>query len=213
MEGFSKACRANGVALIGGETAQMPGIYPKAGFDIVGFIVGKACSDGLLTGDRIVDGDCIIGFPSNGLHTNGYSLARKVFEERDWNERIDDITLGELLLMPHISYLEEVIWLKTHTQLHGMAHITGGGLAGNLIRVMPEGLKAIIHKDAAPRPRIFDLIMSAGVEEKEMWNVFNMGFGYLAVLPFEDAKRAMDELQGCFIAGDIHKGERAVELI
>ncbi len=213
ISGFSNACQANCLALIGGETAQMPGIYPPGHFDLVGFIVGKATSAGLLTGEKIADGDVIVGFPSTGLHTNGYSLARKVFEGDCLNDEYSGKSLGQLLLEPHRSYLTEVKWLMENIELHGMAHITGGGIAGNLIRVLPEGLDAYVEKATAPRPLIFDLIAESGVAEDEMYRVFNMGFGYLAIVEKESVQSVLERFDDAYVAGRIEKGEHTVHVI
>ena len=213
VSGFSDACCQNKMALIGGETAQMPGIYPDKTFDLVGFIVGKTDEDKLLTGERIVAGDVVVAFPSNGLHTNGYSLARKVFEKDDWTDLYDGKSLGAMLLEPHTSYLNEVEWLLENTDVHGMAHITGGGVPGNLVRVLPKNLDGLIKRNSAPRPRIFDLIQERGVDEQEMFRVFNMGFGYLTILSESDAEKVLANLPTSFIAGRIEDGQGLVKLI
>ncbi|MCB9890029.1 MAG: phosphoribosylformylglycinamidine cyclo-ligase [Planctomycetes bacterium] len=194
LEGLADACQAAGVALLGGETAEMPGMYPDGDFEIVGTIVGCVAKDRILDGSRVCEGDAIIALPSSGLHTNGYSLARKVlFDEMglkpaDRPEGLDS-TVGEALLAIHRSYFDAVHPLleKDHG-VHACAHITGGGLYDNLPRVLPDGLGAVIDPAAMTRPKIFDLIVDGGgVTREEAYRVFNMGFGFLIVV--DEARR------------------------
>ena len=141
------------------------------------------------------------------------SLARKVFEKDNWTDLYDGKSLGAMLLEPHTSYLSEVEWLLGNTDVHGMAHITGGGVPGNLVRVLPKNLDGLIKRNSAPKPRIFDLIQERGVEEQEMFRVFNMGFGYLTILSESDAEKTLANLPTSFIAGRIEDGQGLVKLI
>lgn len=174
VDGMAEACRAAGCALLGGETAEMPGVYALGDYDLAGFIVGLV--EAGAHRDAIVAGDVLVGLPSNGLHTNGYSLARKVFEGRTMSE-----TLIRDLLAPHTSYLDEMRAISWK----GAAHITGGGILGNLPRCLPDGLGARLRKGAWHVPPIFETIRKLGrVSDDEMWGTFNMGIGMiLAVDP------------------------------
>ena len=186
ISGFSKACKENGVALIGGETAEMPDIYKKGEFDLAGTIVGAVDKSRLITGDKISKGDLVIGFKSSGLHTNGYSLARKVlFGEFDINDSPNDLsgTVGEELLTIHKSYLGLISSLKEIDGVNGFSHITGGGLISNTKRVLPEGLDLDIDWMSWDRPAIFKLIQETGnVPEEDMRRTFNLGIGLAAIV-------------------------------
>ena len=220
VAGLAKGCRNIGLALIGGETAQMPSIYPSDEFDLVGFIVGIVRRDEMITGENIRPGDVIIGLPANGLHTNGYSLARKVLFEiakLKADSHIPELgeTLGEALLRIHPSYLWAIQSLHGKVEIRGMAHITGGGVRVNLVRVLPADCRAKIQKNSAPENPIFNLIQKLGdIEESEMFKAFNMGFGYLIIVPESDVDKTLDILgKPAFCAGAIVKGERDVELV
>jgi phosphoribosylformylglycinamidine cyclo-ligase len=184
--GIARACKNVGCALIGGETAEMPGIYQADDYDLVGFIIGVVEKDNIITGHSIASGDIILGLPSSGLHTNGYSLVRKVFKvDRDPSSLqvfYPELkrTLGEELLEPHRCYYSE---LKPVLPLvKGLAHITGGGFEGNVPRILPQGLAAQINKDAWPVPPVFKLIREQGkIKEAEMYQVFNMGIGMVII--------------------------------
>ncbi len=186
INGFAKACKENGVALIGGETAEMPDIYKKGEFDLAGTIVGVVDKAKLITGNQIQKGDLVIGFKSNGLHTNGYSLARKVlFSTYDINDSPEELTgtIGEELLRIHKSYLKLISVLKAIEGVNGFSHITGGGLISNTKRVMPEGLNLNIDWHSWNRPEIFKLIQSMGnVPEDDMRRTFNLGIGLVAII-------------------------------
>lgn len=201
IKGFSKACKENGVALIGGETAEMPDIYQKGEFDLAGTIVGVVDRSELIDGSKIKKGDKLIGFKSNGLHTNGYSLARKVlFSEYE----IDDIpgkldsSIAEELLKVHKSYLALITDLKAIKGVNGFSHITGGGIVGNTKRVLPEGLSLDINWDSWERPAIFELIQETGnVDEEDMRQTFNLGIGLIAVInpdSLEEVKSISEKL-------------------
>lgn len=186
ISGFAKACRENGVALIGGETAEMPDIYKKGEFDLAGTIVGAVDKSKLIAGDRISKGDLVIGFKSNGLHTNGYSLARKVlFSEFDIDDSPEglDGSIGNELLSIHKSYLGLISSLKEINGVNGFSHITGGGLISNTKRILPEGLDLDINWESWQRPEIFKLIQKTGnVPEQDMRRTFNLGIGLVAIV-------------------------------
>jgi phosphoribosylformylglycinamidine cyclo-ligase len=212
VEGLAKACKTSGCALIGGETAEMPGIYHGDDFDLAGFIVGVVSKGDLLTGKNVKEGDIILGLPSSGLHTNGYSLARKVFDieknPRVLNKSFGlNHTLGEMLLEPHICYF---LQLKPHLKkVKAMAHITGGGFVGNLPRVLPKGLGAEIKKGSWKAPEVFKLIQEKGkIDDAEMHRVFNMGIGMAAVFAPAEAAR-MKKALGASVIGKIVKSKNS----
>lgn len=186
IEGFSIACKENGCALIGGETAEMPGFYSGEDFDISGTIVGIVDKSKIINGSSIQKGDLLIGITSNGLHTNGFSLARKVLLEKyKLNQHFDELghTLGEELLRVHKSYLKIIRSLKENVDVKGLSHITGGGIIGNTKRIIPEGLSLHIHWGNWEMPPIFKLIMHTGnVNVEEMRNVFNLGIGLVVIV-------------------------------
>ncbi len=221
VEGLAIGCKDVDCALIGGETAQMPGFYPPKIFDLTATIVGMVEKDKMITGERISAGDAIVSLPANGLHTNGYSLARKVLfdiAKFDVDTYLEDLgeTVGEALLRVHPNYSTAVKILRDSVDIHGIAHITGGGVRGNLIRVLPENAKAIIHKNTAPKIPIFESIKKLGdIDDDEMFKTFNMGFGYLIVVPSEQADTAIELLKDfdAFFAGEIVAGEKEVEII
>lgn len=185
IRGFSIACKENGCALIGGETAEMPGMYKDGEFDLAGTIVGVVDRAKIYNGDKVRKGDRLFGLESTGLHTNGYSLARKVlFSRYSVHDRIEglDGTLGEALLAVHRSYLAEIRELKTFEGVHAFSHITGGGIEGNTRRVMPDGCRLEIDYTSWTRPVIFDLIQGIGnVPEDDMRSALNLGIGLVVV--------------------------------
>lgn len=193
--GFAKACRENGAALIGGETAEMPAIYADGEYDLSGTIVGVVDKKNIVNGQNIKAGDKLIGLKSTGLHTNGYSLARSVlFSKYDVDSKIEGIegTLGEALLAVHRSYLHEVYPLVEEGLLTGISHITGGGMEGNTMRIMPAGLKLDIDWNSWERPALFKLIQETGnVEEEEMRHVFNNGIGMVLIAREENVDRIL----------------------
>ncbi|MEO5722563.1 MAG: phosphoribosylformylglycinamidine cyclo-ligase [Chthoniobacterales bacterium] len=200
LAGFTKACRTAGCALIGGETAQMPGMYRKGEYDLAGCIVGVVDRKKMIDGTRIRRGDVILGMPSNGLHTNGYSLARKIlFETMRLKPTAQvpglDKSLGDELLRTHTNYQPRLSRVPT-TQLHGLAHITGGGLVDNLPRVLPERLDAVIDSHAWKVPAIFELLAKNGrVPREEMYQVFNMGIGMAVIVSAKNAKTIARQLK------------------
>jgi len=222
VRGVAEACRANGCALLGGEMAEMPGFYKAGDYELVGFIVGMVDRPRLIDGSRVRPGDVLVGLPSSGLHTNGYSLARRVFFER-LGLAIDDrvpgaesgAAVGELLLAPHRSYLDAVAPLLGHEALHAMAHITGGGLTDNLPRVLPKRCHAEIRVGAWEVPELFHVLQEHGeVESGEMFRVFNMGIGMVLVVDPEGLREVLAALRkaGCEGApiGIVQKGRGGV---
>jgi phosphoribosylformylglycinamidine cyclo-ligase len=199
IRGFTIACRENGCALIGGETAEMPGLYQEGEYDLAGTVVGIVEKEGIIDGSAIREGDVLIGLPSTGLHTNGYSLARKVLLERfgvdDRPNELDGRSIGEALLAVHRSYLEAIQALIAAGLGRGFVHVTGGGIPGNTPRIIPEGLDFEIEYGAWERPAVFNLIQEAGnVPEEDMRRTFNLGIGLIAAVGQEDAGRAEDLL-------------------
>jgi phosphoribosylformylglycinamidine cyclo-ligase len=182
VQGIADACRQAGVALLGGETAEMPGVYADDQLDVVGTLVGVVERSAIVDGSRVRAGDLVIGLASTGLHTNGFSLARRALAGR-YHEPLGDSTVGDALLKPHRSYLRTLEPLLAAGLVKAMAHITGGGLPGNLPRSLPAGLGARLDTDSWPRPPIFAAIQRYGeVSEAEMFEVFNMGIGYVMVI-------------------------------
>ncbi|MEN3336628.1 MAG: phosphoribosylformylglycinamidine cyclo-ligase [Acidobacteriota bacterium] len=200
VAGLAAACRANGCALLGGETAEMPGFYADGEYDVAGFIVGAVPRDRVVDGSTIVPGDVLIGLPSSGLHTNGYSLARRiVFDTARMSvgTRVPELgsTIGEALLTPHRSYLTTVGPLLEARIVKGMAHITGGGLTDNLPRTFPADVSPRVRLDAWTRPPLFDFLQRAGqVPEDDMLRTFNMGIGMVLVCAKADEERALRAL-------------------
>jgi phosphoribosylformylglycinamidine cyclo-ligase len=192
--GVAEGCRMTGCALLGGETAEMPGFYPPGEYDLAGCIVGLVERDEIIDGHTIQAGDALIGLPSLGLHTNGYSLARKVFVGWDLHKMVAELgrSLGDELIQPHHCYAPEIKALRSEITIKGMAHITGGGLLDNLPRVLPEGLAARLDARAWEVLPIFRLIQHKGqVGWQEMARVFNLGVGYIVVCSLEEAERAL----------------------
>lgn len=228
VQGLAQACGEVNCALIGGETAEMPGVYYPGEIDIVGFIVGAVEEEAIIDSSTIAPGDIIIALPSSGLHTNGYSLVRTIFnldnDESPLQKFYPELgkTLGAALLEPHRCYLKQLKpWLPKKTKeewqnlkkLKGLAHITGGGLAGNLTRTLPKGFAARIRKASWQLPPLFRIIQEAGpVAEDEMYRVFNMGIGMAIVLSPTDAADFVASVPDAFSIGDIVEGERRVIL-
>jgi phosphoribosylformylglycinamidine cyclo-ligase len=223
VAGLCKACRENGCALLGGETAEMPGLYPKGEYDLVGTIVGQVEKKKVITGASIRKGDVLIGLPSTGLHTNGYSLARKVIFETA-KKKLSDLVPGtkttfeKALLAVHKSYLHPVVALMKKVNVHGMAHITGGGLVDNVPRILPDNVDAVFDRSAWKTPAIYEFIEEAGkVDHEEMYRVFNMGIGYVIFVRAKDADATMELLKNQKvrpkIIGRVEKGEGKSRLI
>ena len=218
VEGVARGCRAHQMVLAGGETAQMPGLYQPGHFDLAGTIVGVVEEDEALHGDRIVPGDVLLGYASTGCHTNGYTLARHILFDvlrLRLDQRVDelDATAGDALLAIHRSYavaVRPILGLA-----HGIAHITGGGIPGNLIRVLPADAAATIQKGSWPVPALFRLLQRAGaVSDEEMREVFNLGVGLIVALPPSAVERAQVEARQAgvetWVIGEIRLGARAV---
>jgi phosphoribosylformylglycinamidine cyclo-ligase len=202
LRGFSRACRAADCALIGGETAQMPGMYGKGEYDLAGCIVGVVDRAKIIDGRSIRPGDVVLGLPSNGLHTNGYSLAREILFER---MKLKPKAIGEELLRVHKNY-QPLLAKASAGVIKGLAHITGGGLIDNLPRVLPKNCDAVIETKSWRVPRIFHILQRNGnVDPTEMYQVFNMGIGMVAIVSAKDAKRAMSILRAKRI-GTIARG-------
>jgi len=220
VSGLADACRANGCALIGGETAQMPGFYADGEYDLAGFIVGAVDRDKMVTGSGIKPGDVLIGLPSTGLHTNGYSLARKLLFEVAGYKPTQYVTAikekaGAALMKTHRSYLHVIQKLVTAGMTAGMAHITGGGITENLPRILPKGTAAQIELGSWPVLPIFDHLRDLGqVSQEEMMRTFNMGVGLIAAIPaakFTRAKSLLDRAEEKFyVVGRIIKGDHRV---
>ena len=197
--GFVKACRQNGCALIGGETAEMPGVYANRDYDVAGTIVGIVEEKKIVDGSKIRKGDILIGLPSTGLHTNGFSLARKVLLEKfGLDEVFEELggTLGDALLAIHRSYLKAVYPLLSEFPIRGLSHVTGGGIEGNTMRVVPKGRALRIDWNAWERPAIFKLIQQTGdVPEADMRRTFNVGIGMVVIVPSKSADKVFRALK------------------
>ncbi len=197
--GFAKACKENGCSIIGGETAEMPGFYPAGEFDIAGMIVGVVSKNKIINGKTIKKGDMLVGLPSTGLHTNGYSLARSVLIPKiSLKKKFEGLngTIGDALLAVHRSYLKPIQALTDNNLVKGMAHITGGGIIGNTMRIVPKGLKLKIDWFAWQRPFIYDLIQSIGqVPEHDMTRAFNLGIGLIFVADEKNVDRVVSILR------------------
>ena len=215
VAGVANACAAAGIPLIGGETAQLPDVFASAeDYDLSGFIVGVAARADLIDGSRVRPGDVLIGLPSSGLHTNGYSLARRVLPPDTWSQPMPDggRTIGEALLEPHRSYLDDVRALRRalramDADVHALSHITGGGWEGNVPRTLPAGLGVEVDTGSWPVPAIFSLIQSRGdIADEEMVRTFNIGIGMTAVVPVSATDAALAAI------GDACRIGRVVEV-
>ena len=218
VKGMSEACKDVGCALIGGETAEMPGTYPPGEYDLVGFIVGGIEKSDIKNGSSIKAGDVLIGLPSSGLHTNGYSLVRRVFntdaDPSSLKRRYPQLgrTLGDALLEPHRCYYRQVKPLLP--KIKGLAHITGGGFPGNLPRTLPKPVAAVIDKSAWEVPPLFKLIQRTGnIDDEEMYRVFNMGIGMILICDPANSTKLMKKLPGAVAIGEIVKRKSNEERI
>jgi phosphoribosylformylglycinamidine cyclo-ligase len=222
VEGVADGCRENGCVLLGGETAEMPGFYAEGEYDIAGFIVGVVDQGRVIDGKRICAGDVVLALPSVGLHTNGYSLARKLFFEVAGYSATTHLaalnsTVGEALLAPHVSYLGALEGLLDTDRIKGLAHITGGGLTDNIPRILPEGTAVVINRDTWPVLPIFKLMQELGsVPDAEMYRTFNMGTGMVIICAGGDAEAIQIELgkrsQSCYKIGLVIEGDRTVSI-
>jgi phosphoribosylformylglycinamidine cyclo-ligase len=221
IEGIATACKENGCALIGGETAEMPGVYVGGELDVAGCVVGVVERRKIVDGSGIHPGDVVCALPSTGLHTNGYSLARKILFDtmglgpQDRLEALDG-TVGEELLKVHASYLKPVLEMMTELTIKGMAHITGGGVYDNVARILPKSCDAVIDKNSWPIPKIFDILRENGeVPEDEMFKVFNMGLGMLVFLDAGEKVKIQALRGGTMLheVGEIRSGTGSVRLV
>jgi phosphoribosylformylglycinamidine cyclo-ligase len=223
VDGVAKACRENGASLIGGETAEMPGFYPDGEYDLAGYIVGVVEKENLLDGSRIRAGDAILALASSGLHTNGYSLARKVFFDKaglGLDARLDGLngTLREALMAPHRSYLKALHPLIEEKAINGLVHLTGGGFQGNIPRVLPADTDAVIDRRTWEVPALFRQISELGqIDRDEMDRAFNMGLGMLVIVDAdrveELSSRLVESGETVHSVGRIEKGSRTVRLL
>lgn len=218
VEGIARGCRAHDMALAGGETAQMPGLYRQGTYDLAGTIVGVVEEDAAIHGDAIRPGDVLLGYASTGLHTNGYTLARRIVFERmglGIDDRLAELdrSVADVLLDVHRSYARSVLPVLPH--LHGMAHITGGGIPGNLVRILPTGCEAVVDSGSWELPPLFTTLQRAGgISTEEMRDVFNLGVGLIAVLPPQSVPAAQAAAAADGVAtwtmGEIRPGPQAV---
>lgn len=221
VKGVANACKESGCALLGGETAEMAGFYQEGDYDVAGFAVGIVDRKNLITGETISEGDVILGIPSTGIHSNGYSLVRKLVKENHWDLKkvypTFDKSLGEVLLTPTRLYPKVVLPLLSHIDIKGMVHITGGGFYENIPRILPEGTAVVIDGDSWPVLPIFPFLKKEGnIDAHEMYRTFNCGIGMLLILNQEDADKAMDILseQGekIYRIGYVTKGKKEVTI-
>ncbi len=224
VDGLARACKANRCALLGGETAEMPGFYAEREYDLAGFIVGIVERGQVLTGERIGVGDAVIGLPSSGLHTNGYSLARRIAFDTLMLGSHDHIPelgggIGEALLRPHRSYLGPVLPLVNDGLVHGMAHITGGGLTDNVPRVLPPGTAARLDRSSWDVPALFRWLVRKGdVPEADAWRTFNMGIGLVLVVAAGEVNHVLERLAEAGesegrVIGEIVEGQQDVQYV
>lgn len=222
VKGVAEGCCQSGAALIGGETAEMPGFYPEDEYDLAGFAVGVVDAKDLITGKNLKDGDILIGIASSGVHSNGFSLVRKIFEMT--KESLDTYyeelgtTLGEALLAPTKIYVKALRSVKeAGVTVKACSHITGGGFYENVPRMLPDGIRAVIEKNSYPIPPVFKLMAEKGnVEEKMMYNTYNMGLGMVIAVDPEDVDTAMKAIEAagekCYVVGKAVTGEKGVTL-
>ena len=224
VKGVAAGCLQAGAALVGGETAEMPGFYPEDEYDLAGFAVGIADKKDLITGEKLKAGDTLIGIASSGVHSNGFSLVRKVFEKEmtpeGLNTYVDSLgtTLGDALLAPTKIYVKALRAVKeAGVTVKGCSHITGGGFYENVPRMLKEGVRAVIKKDSYPVPPIFRLLAEKGeIEETMMYNTFNMGLGMIIAVDPAEAERALEALKAAgeqaWAVGTVEAGEKGVDV-
>ena len=212
VKGVAEGCLSSGMSLVGGETAEMPGFYNEGEYDIAGFAVGVVEKKKVINGEKIKEGDIIIGLESSGVHSNGFSLVRKLVTDLD--EEYNGQKISEYLLIPTKIYVKPVSKIIKKFKVKGMAHITGGGLIENVPRVIPDGLSAVISKDKIKVPEIFTYLQSKGVPEEEMWGTFNMGIGFIIVVKEKDKDKVMKKLskygENAYEIGRIEKGDNKI---
>ena len=216
VSGMADACRQVNCALLGGETAEMPGLYQAGTYDVAGFMVGVSERDSIIDGTAIHEGDALLALPSSGLHTNGYSLARRVIPRQALAQTMPGSaeTVLDALLAPHRPYLEPVRRLRERVTIKGLAHITGGGIVGNLPRILPVGLGARLQRGTWPEPPIFSYL-APFVSDEELWRTFNMGIGMIAIVDEPSAETALGTLPGeIFLVGDVvSSDQRRVQIV
>ena len=221
IEGIGEGCRQAGAALIGGETAEMPGMYGAGDYDLAGFCVGVVEKERIIDGSRVSNGDVLVGLGSTGPHSNGYSLVRKIIETADASleQAFDGSSLGEALLRPTRIYVKSILSLLKTINVHSIAHITGGGLPGNLPRVMPVDTRAIIDGNSWAMPPVFQWLQENGqVEQNEMYRTFNCGIGMVLVVSADDAEKVVDLLiasgETAMVIGNVtnHAGPASVTI-
>ena len=223
VSGVAEGCKQSGAALVGGETAEHPGLMPVDEYDLAGFAVGVVDKKDLITGENIKPGDKLIGIASSGVHSNGFSLVRKVFEmtNESLNTYYDELgkTLGEALLAPTRIYVKALKKVKeAGVTIKGCSHITGGGFYENIPRMLPDGVKAVVKKDSYEVPAIFKLLAKTGdIEEEMMYNTYNMGIGMVLVIDPADVDKTMEALKAagetCYELGQVEAGEKCAELV
>ncbi|WP_347861451.1 phosphoribosylformylglycinamidine cyclo-ligase [Salimicrobium sp. PL1-032A] len=216
VKGISEGCKASGAALVGGETAEMPGMYEPSEYDLAGFTVGMADKRKLITGEKVEEGDVLIGLPSSGVHSNGFSLVRAVMEKEGLSlEETYSLhaTLGEVLMAPTEIYVKDIQTWKNELDLHGIAHITGGGFYENIPRMMPEGLGAKIDTARFTQPEIFPFLKRHGnLSTEDMYGTFNMGIGMVVAVSEADVSSALELVEKAVVIGEVTKTE-GVELV
>ena len=219
VSGISRGCSAHEIPLLGGETAEMPDFYQSGEYDLAGFVIGIVDESKIINGSAIKEGNLVLGLNSAGLHTNGFSLARKAafnmagFKHDDYIEELET-TVGEALLEKHLSYFSTVYPLLSKIEINGMAHITGGGIAGNLKRILPENLDAKIETKSWQTPPIFGWLQSKGeIDDEDMYSAFNMGIGFVIVVDENNAKKIIEEIDSAQIIGKIVQGSGKVKLV
>ena len=217
VSGVAEGCVQSGCALIGGETAEMPGFYPIDEYDLAGFSVGMVDKEKIIDNSKIKEGDVVIAIPSSGIHSNGFSLVRKVFdvENRDLNVYIDELgkTLGEELLTPTKIYVKQIMDLYKSVNIKAISHITGGGFYENIPRSIPKGYSAKIEKSAVKILPIFNVLQKEGnIPERDMFNTYNMGVGMSIIVDKSNADKALEILGNAYIIGETVKGGDGVEL-
>jgi len=209
VKGVSDGCVQSGCALIGGETAELPGIYQDGEYDLVGFAVGVVEKQNIITGANIADGDTLVGIASSGVHSNGYSLVRKIVADLDFDKvYFGGVTLADALLTPTKIYAKPILAAIKEVQVKGMAHITGGGFIENIPRMLPQGLAAVVNRGAWDMPEIFPFLQQHGnLDKDEMYNIFNMGIGMVLAVAAENAEKLIEILQAhgekAFIIGHV----------
>jgi phosphoribosylformylglycinamidine cyclo-ligase len=219
IDGIVEGCKQAECYLVGGETAEMPGFYQPGEYDLAGFCVGVVEKDEMLTGEKIQPGDILIGLPSSGVHSNGYSLVRKIVEYKklSYKQYIEELggVLGEILLTPTRIYVKDIFNLKENgVELKGIAHITGGGIPGNLVRILPENVTAVVEKEKLPKLPIFGWIQKEGnVPEEEMFRTFNMGVGMILVTDEDNASKVFELNKEAKVIGFLKAGKKQVEIV